>query len=337
MRPGRWACGCAVVVAMSGCAASVYRPTQPRPAIGPGIAADIVSIRGPAGMAELSIRSQQPTLIGPISWSSGAAESCSAAAALDVGRDLHFDLDTTLPAQFESNGSDVVFVNLGKGLGVAGPGRFLDVAVNSGQVQGCLRLPLTAAGTETLWRADRVPRIIGLGLRLESPLSRLEGTGLRLATELRVLHQVGPVRAFFGFTLGGAGCRGADCPPLDFSDEDDQESSGLFFHVGGEVGLERRMSLGRWSLGVTLGGSLAYFHLGAHAGYAAGKNLGVGGPFASVTLFGPKGDVVPGFSPTARRGSHGPEIFAARQTAFGRGPTESAWLAGLGWRLEFTN
>jgi hypothetical protein len=27
----------------------------------------------------------------------------------------------------------------------------------------------------------------------------------------------------------------------------------------------------------------------------------------------------------------------ARETAFGRGPTETAWLAALGYRFEFTN
>jgi len=32
-------------------------------------------------------------------------------------------------------------------------------------------------------------------------LSRLEGTGLRLVTELRVLRQLGPVRAFFGWAV----------------------------------------------------------------------------------------------------------------------------------------
>jgi hypothetical protein len=86
-----------------------------------------------------------------------------------------------------------------------------------------------------------------------------------------------------------------------------------------------------------VGGSLSFFHLGAPPDYGAGKNAGVGGPFASLTLFGPRGDIVPRFKPTARRGSSGPEIFVARQTAFGRGPTESAWVGGFGWRFEITN
>ncbi len=300
---------------------------------------DVASIRGAAGVAEVSIRTERPTLIGPFSWSSGATEGCSADQELAVGREAKFTPETALLSpQFETNGSDVVFVNLGKGLGVAGPGLFLDVKVDSSGAQGCLRLPLTAAGTETLWQAGAAPWVVSFGLRLEDPLSTLEGTGGRVTTELRVLRPVGPVRAFVGFTLGGATCRGANCPPLDSSaDGEDTETPGVFFHFGGEVGLERRIGIGRRSLGVTLGGSLTYFHLGAPPGYADGKNLGVGGPFAALALFGPAGDIVPGFSPAARRGSSGPEILVARQTAFGRGPTETAWLVGFGWRFEFTN
>jgi len=33
----------------------------------------------------------------------------------------------------------------------------------------------------------------------------------------------------------------------------------------------------------------------------------------------------------------GPELFVHRLTAFARGPTESAWVIGLGWRIEGTN
>jgi hypothetical protein len=301
------------------------------------VAVDIVSLRGPAAMAELSIRTARPARIGPVSWSPGDAESCSASQALAVGREVNFDDQAALPTPFEMGGNDVVFVNLGPGLALARPGLYLDVKVDTGEAEGCMRLALTAAAGETLWQASRTPWIVGLGLRFEDPLGPLEGTGARIAAEVRVLHAVGPVRAFFGFTLGGATCRGDSCPGSDVQGSSDGENAGLFFHTGGEAGLERLIALGQWSLGITLGGRLAYFHLGAPAGYAAGTNAGVGGPFASLTLFGAGGDVVPGFAPPARRGSSGPELFIERETAFGRGPTESAWVAGFGWRLEFTN
>ena len=80
-------------------------------------------------MAEISIRTERPTQVGPFSWSSGAAESCSATQTLAVGRDENFTVDTAIATPFETNGNDVVFVNLGKGLEIAHPGLFLDVAI----------------------------------------------------------------------------------------------------------------------------------------------------------------------------------------------------------------
>jgi hypothetical protein len=330
---------CAASLALGGCAATVYRPTQPRAVSGPGIEADIVSVRGAAGLVELAIRTQQPTQVGPITWTTGANESCSSTQALAIRHDAQVTLEPSeLINVIEVRDRDTVFVNIGKGVEVAQPGIYLDVKVDTGQAQGCLRLALTATGKEILWQADRTPWVVNLGLGFATPLTSLEGTGTRVTTEVRVLHPLGPIRGFFGFTIGGAGCRGDNCPPLDFSNNDDeQEAAGLFFQTGGEAGIERRFPLGRWSLSVTAGGRLAYFHLGSLPGYTAGKNAGVGGPFASLTLFGPSGDVVPGFSPPARRGSSGLELMVARETAFGRGPTETAWLAALGYRFEFSN
>ncbi len=333
------AVACAAALALAGCAATVYKPTQPRPALGPGITVDIVSVRGPAGLVELAIHAEQPAQIGPITWTTGANESCTSTQALAIRHDTQITLEPSeLVTVIEVKNSDTVFVNIGKGVAVAQPGVYLDVKADTGQAQGCLRVPLTATGNEILWQADHSPWTVSLGIGLATPLASLEGTGTRVTIEVRVLRPLGPVRGFFGFTLGGAGCRGDDCPPLDFSNNDDeQESSGLFFHTGGEAGLERRLALGRWSLGITAGGRLAYFHLGSIPGYTAGKNAGAGGPFGSLTLFGPSGDSVPGFSPPARRGSSGLELLVARETAFGRGPTETAWVASLGWRFEFTN
>jgi len=306
--------------------------------MGPGVQVDVVSIRGAAHEAEVAIRTQQPTLIGPISWSASDKESCSSAKPLPVGQHADNGELFLIPEAFEVNGSQVVFVQLGTDMSIAQPGLFLDFKVDTSADQGCVRTPLTAAGTETLWRADRRPWALSAGLRWDTPLQPLEGTGARLSVEFRALFPVGPLRLFYGFLLGGATCRGSDCPALEVYDNGDDASgiAGLFFHIGGEAGIERRISLGRWSIAVTLGGSIEEFHLDARPEYAGGQNAGVAGPFASLTLFGPRAEVIPGFDPPARRGAHGPEVFFQRLTAFGRGPTESAWVLGFGWRVEGT-
>jgi hypothetical protein len=327
---------CALGVA-SGCGATMYRPTEPRPVMGPGVQIDVVSIRGAAHEAEVAIRTQQPTLIGPISWSAGDRESCTAAKPLPVGQHADNGELFLIPEAFEVNGSQVVFVQLGTDMAIAQPGLFLDFKVDTSANQGCVRTPLTAAGTETLWRADRSPWALSAGLRWDTPLEPLEGTGARLSLEFRALFPVGPLRLFYGFLLGGATCRGADCPSFEYFDDGDSSgAAGLFFHIGGEAGIERRIPIGRWSLAVTLGGSIAEFHLGARPDYTGEQNAGVAGPFASLTLFGSRAEVIPGFAPPARRGAHGPELFIQRLTAFGRGPTESAWVLGFGWRVEGT-
>src|SRR5262245_42064534 len=315
----------------------MYRPTEPRPVMGPGVQIDVVSIRGAAHEAEVAIRTQQPTLIGPISWSAGDKESCSSANALPVGyRGDNGEL-ALIPEAFEVNGAHVVFVQLGTDMAIAQPGLFLDLKVDTSAAQGCVRTPLTAAGTETRWRAERSPWALSAGLRWDTPLQPLEGTGARLSLEFRALFPVGPLRLFYGFLLGGATCRGGDCPSFEyFEDGDSSGPAGLFFHIGGEAGIERRVPIGRWSTALTLGGSIAEFHLGARPDYAGEQNAGVAGPFASLTLFGPRAEIIPGFTPPARRGAHGPELFVQRVTAFGRGPTESAWVVGFGWRVEGT-
>lgn len=318
-----------------GCGHTVYRPTEPRPEMGPGVQVDVVSIRGAAREAEVAIRTEQPTLIGPVSWSRGDRESCSSAQELPVGTHQEKDVLTRIPEDFEVNGAETVFVDLGTGLEIAQPGLFLDFKVDTQATQGCLRAPLTAAGSETLWHAERHPWALSVGLRFDTPLEPLEGTGARISVEFRALFPVGPLRLFYGVFLGGASCRGADCPALEsYGDDDNGGVAGLFFHIGGEAGAERRVAIGRWSLSITVGGSIAEFHLGARPEYTGAQDVGVAGPFASLTLFGPRAEVIPGFAPPARRGAHGPELIVQRLVAFGRGPTESAWAIGLGWRVE---
>ncbi|HEY7371435.1 MAG TPA: hypothetical protein VIF57_04595 [Polyangia bacterium] len=324
----------ATVVLAGGCATTVYRPTEPRPVMGPGVQLDVVSVRGAAHQAEVEIRTQQSTLIGPASWSTADREACSATQALAISQRPQPDVLNPLPNAFEVNGAEVVFVELGNGRELAQPGLFLDVKVDTGAAQGCLRAPLTAAGSETLWRADQRPWALSAGLRFDAPLESLEGTGARLSAEFRALFPVGPVRLLYGVILGGASCRGSDCPAL--GDDGDVGVTGLFFHIGGELGIERRIPLGRWSLSFTAGGSISAFHLGAQSDYMGGQNAGVAGPFASVTLFAPRAEIIPGFAPPARRGTHGPELIVQHLTAFGRGPTENAWALGFGWRIEAT-
>jgi hypothetical protein len=334
IRPRAITLGAAVLA--GGCATTIYRPTEPRPAMGPGVQIDVVSIRGAGHQAEVEIRTQQPALIGPASWSTGDRESCSSPQALPVSQQPQADVLTPLPNAFEVNGAEVVFVALGSGRELAQPGLFLDFKVDTGAAQGCLRAPLTATGSETLWRAERRPWALSAGLRFDTPLEPLEGTGARVSAEFRALFPVGSLRLFYGVILGGASCRGADCPTVQAGDDEDGGIAGLFFHIGGEAGIERRVPVGRWSLSFTVGGSISEFHLGAPSDYTAGKNAGVAGPFASLTLFGPRAEIIPGFAPPARRGAHGPEIIVQRLTAFGRGPSESAWALGVGWRIEGT-
>jgi hypothetical protein len=305
--------------------------------MGPGVQVDIVSIRGAAHEAEVTIRTQQPTLIGPVSWSAGDRESCSSAQALPVGYHQEGEVLTRIPDAFEVNGADTVFVDLGTGMAIAQPALFLDFKVDTQAAQGCLRAPLTAPGPETLWRADRRPWALSAGLRWDTPLEPLEGTGARVTVEFRALFPVGPLRLLYGVFLGGASCRGADCPALEsYGNDEDGGVAGLFFHIGGEAGVERRIAIGRWSLSLTAGGSIAEYRLGARPEYTGAQNVGVAGPFASLTLFGPRAEMIPGFAPPARRGAHGPELIVQRLTAFGRGPTESAWTIGFGWRVEGT-
>jgi hypothetical protein len=73
----------------------------------------------------------------------------------------------------EVKDSDTVFVNIGKGVGVAQPGVYLDMKVDTGQAQGCLRLLLTATGNEILWHADHLPWSVNLGIEVATPLSTL--------------------------------------------------------------------------------------------------------------------------------------------------------------------
>lgn len=340
-----------------GCAPTVYMPTQPRPTFGPGVMVEILSMRGAGNQVELGIHnaqpSVQPSMIGPITWSEGNRPPCSGTTPLMVTRPQTIqpvaNQPTPNPAaegtlslldpQFPSERDDIVFVQLGTGSEVAVPGLFLDVPVATPAGQECLRLPLTAAGSETLWQASRVPWIGSFSLRLEDPLGDLGGNGAGVMLEGRAIRPVGSQagwRPFFGFLLGGKGCRGV-CPRTEISFDDDGETPGLLFHYGLELGLERRFAIGRRGLGLTAGASLLGTHLGAQDDFVGDRNGGLWGPFAAASFFGGSSGVVPGFSPPARRGSLGVELSLARQTAFARGPTQTAWVAAFAVRIEGSN
>lgn len=331
----------AALAALAGCAMTTYRPTEPRPVLGPGVVIDVVSVRGAVDKAEVLLRTQQPTLIGPVSISSPGHESCHAELpAQAVGRDVRVAEGEQAPPSFVVNGVQTVFVDLAGPVRPEGPNAFLDFKVDTGGQQGCIRVPLTAATVDqTMWRADSPPWSVSMGARIDHPLAPLGGTGARLTTEVRVLRRLGPVRGFFGFTLGGAGCRGPSCPPASLDQGEDDGVTGAFLHYGGELGIDRRFRIGgRWTLAVTLGGNISSFHVGAPPDWPGDKSGGVAGPFASLTLFGLGGDsAIPGFAPEARGLHSGPELFVHRLTAFGRGATESAWVVGFGWRAEGTN
>jgi hypothetical protein len=331
----RAAVAVAALAACSGCAGpTIYRPTEPRPAMGPGVQVDILSMRAQPPEAEVSIRVRQPTVIGPVTWASGDRDSCSTPGGLLVARQSAKANFEPQPETFEIGADTTVLVQLGAANELDHPGLFLDFKVDTHAEQGCLRTPLTAAGGETLWRSDRKPSLLSAGLRVDAPLGALEGTGTRFAVVARGLRHVGPVRLFLGVSFGAAGCRGADCPPTVFADGSGEATSGLFGHVGVEAGLERHVPLGRWSLSLALGGAISSFHLNAPTTYAGERDAGVGGPFAAVGLISPPRGTIPGFAPPAGGYAHGPEVTVQRAIAFGRGPTESAWVVGFGWRLE---
>src|SRR3954464_7222528 len=118
-------------LAIAGCAATTYRPTEPRPVIGPGVQVDLVSIRGAAHEAEIAIRTQHPTLIGPITLSTADKESCSSTEALPVGTRIEGSDFARISDAFEVQSADVVFVELGASAAVARPGLFLDLKVDT--------------------------------------------------------------------------------------------------------------------------------------------------------------------------------------------------------------
>ena len=331
----------AALAALGSCAMTTYRPTEPRPVLGPGVMVDVVSVRGAADKAEVLVRTQQPTFIGPVALSSPDHESCHDELPIQpVGRDVRVAEGEQAPPSFVVNGTETVFVDLSGPARPEGPNAFLDIRVDTVTQRGCLRVPLTAAAADqTMWRAGSLPWSVSMGAHLAHPLGPLGGTGARFTTELRAIRDLGPVRGFFGFTLGIAGCRGGLCPPESLDKGEDEGATGVFLHYGGEVGLDRRFRLGaNLTLAATLGGNISSFHVSAPADWPGDRSGGVVGPFASLTLFGLRGDsAIPGFSPEARRLHSGPELFVSRLTAFGRGPTESAWVVGFGWRLEGTN
>ena len=79
MRGTAWTLG---ALAAAGCAArpTVRRSRAPWP--GRAVQVDVMSIRGAAHEAEVAIRVQQPTLIGPVTLSTADKESCSSTEAL---------------------------------------------------------------------------------------------------------------------------------------------------------------------------------------------------------------------------------------------------------------
>ena len=134
--------------------------------------------------------------------------------------------------------------------------------------------------------------------------------------------------------MAGATCRGV-CPSLHISSDDG--TSGVFTHIGGELGLERRFPIGRWSSGVAAGASLMATQLHATADFSGERHGGLWGPFVAVSFFRAPARTFPGFSPPARSNTVGVELSLARQTAFARGPVESAWVAGVALLVQGAN
>ena len=245
------------------------------------------------------------------------------------------------PPSFAINGAETVFVDLGGPARPAGPNPFIDIRVDTGSQQGCIRVPLTAAGDQThVARATSPPWSLSLGAAHRSPAGAARRHRRARHQEVRALRPLGPVRGFFGFTLGVAGCRGADCPPESPQQRsEDETTTGVFGHSASSwawTAASSSAGAGRWPRrwAATSRSSTS----ARPTDWPGDQSGAVAGPFASLTLFGLGGDdsAIPGFVPEARRLRSGPELFVHRLTAFGRGPTESAWVMGFGWRIEGT-
>ena len=135
-------------LAVAGCAVTTYRPVEPRPVWAGRAGRRRFYSAAPAHEAELAIRVQQPTLIGPVTLSTADKESCSAPGVLPVGYRTEGSDFSRIDDAFEVNRAEVVFVELPSGAEIAAPGLFLDVKVDTASEQGCLRAPLTASGAE---------------------------------------------------------------------------------------------------------------------------------------------------------------------------------------------
>jgi hypothetical protein len=320
-----------VAPGIGGCA-TVYEPTTPRQAEAPGVRAEIAMIRGPARQAVVMVRAAERQELFVAQLASPGTPACASLNELP----LHA-MDQAVPPtdqlQTHPGASDIFVVTLPPAiLALAHPGLSLDLAVGA-QEGWCLRLPLTAVGTEVLWRRSKPGWSMGASLRLDAPLSSTAPVGIGWTGELRFLHPLGPLSPFGAITFGVAGCRG-ECPPLGFQgDSNDLTLSGVFGRLGLEAGVERQVPLGGWRLALVAGAAATLAHLSADPGYVGPREALLVGPFAALRLEIPHAKI-PGFSPDLVPLSSGPELFAAYEIPSGRGSEPGGWRLGIGWAFQ---
>jgi hypothetical protein len=325
----------ALATGTGGCA-TVYEPTTPRQAEAPGVRADIAMIRGPAREAVVVIRAAERQRLFVAQLANPGAPPCESLNELAV-RARDPAVPPIDPLFTHPGASDVFVVTLPTAISaLARPGLSLDLAVGDavGDKEGwCLRLPLTAAGTDVLWRRSQPGWSIGASVRFDAPLSSTARVGIGWTGEMRFLHPLGPLSAFGALTFGFAGCRG-DCPPFDLAgDGEDFTLLGLFGRLGLEAGFERQVPLHGWTLSLVAGGSATLAHLSAADDFVGPREELLAGPFAALRLEVPRASI-PGFSPVLVPLSRGPELFAAYEIASGRGPEPAGWRLGIGWAFQ---
>jgi hypothetical protein len=327
-----------VACATVGACATNYMSTSPRPATAGGLRAEITDVEGPLRKLTVRLETTIPQRIESMSVGSMTRAPCSA-TPIDSIED--FDHRTAIDLPRDLDGAAAVIVAPPQ-VAVVGAGHTLDIktAAPPGD-HGCLRLPLTAADEDLLWRSPTPVWGMAASLRWDVPASSVAGVGMGGMAEMRGVRPWGPVRLVGGFAFGWAGCRG-HCPELGFVNADDEDGDsrlvGLFYRVGLVLGAETRVPLGRagrWALEAGAGASADVALLSAPADFRGPRHVWLLGPVASLRLLFPDSHPLPGFTPAVEGMVHGIELTARYLTALGRSG-ESGWMFSVGWTFGGT-
>ena len=321
----------AALLAVGACS-TAYVPTTPRRVHAGDVQASVEGLRG-TKVAEVRVATANATGVTLKAARLGTADQppCTSVRGLGVVAESgQTSADEHRPLRLRSD--ERIDVLLPAALDdFSRAGLTMDLSFEDGAT-GCVRFPLTAAGSEILWQGGR-----GWGgsghLRIEWPIASAGGIGGGLTAEMRFTRPVqlgGEWRLSLALPFGWVGCRGA-CPDVDFhSDEKNAFITGIFYHVGAAASVARVVSAGRWTLLPAVGIRASVYLLGAFADYGGDRVATGVGPFVGLGLLPWRRPSPPGFrpAPTARSGF---ELTFGALGAYGRPPGGTVWLLGLGW------